>query len=117
MTVHHDDTPVYLRLRALLVSSIIDGRYGEGLQLPSVRVFAADTNTNPLTVAKAYQTLQDEGHVVVKRGVGMFVADGACLRLREQERTRFLTRVWPPLRSEIERLGLDVENLMEPVPA
>jgi GntR family transcriptional regulator len=71
---HFDELPVYLRLRAMLAIAIIEGRYSEGDQLPSVRVFAAETETNPLTVAKAYQTLQDEGHVVVKRGIGMFVA-------------------------------------------
>ena len=64
-------------------------KYSDGDPLPSVRAFAAEQQANPLTVAKAYQGFQDEGLIIVKRGVGMFVAPGARARLRESERNRF----------------------------
>jgi GntR family transcriptional regulator len=108
-----DDIPVYLRLRAMIAISIIEGKYGEGEQLPSVRAFAADTGTNPLTVAKAYQCLQDEGHVAVKRGVGMFVAEGALERLHAQERDMFLNKIWPRMRRLIDRLDISMDELLE----
>lgn len=104
-------TPVYLRLRGLLAAAILAGNYGEGDQLPSVRAFAAEHGANPLTVAKAYQTLQDEGYVAVRRGVGMFVASGAIERLRVDERERFLVHAWPHIRAHIERLGIDFDTL------
>ena len=104
-------TPVYLRLRGLLAAAILAGNYGEGDQLPSVRAFAAEHGANPLTVAKAYQTLQDEGYVAVRRGVGMFVASGAIERLRVDERARFLAHVWPQVRAHIARLGIDFASL------
>ncbi len=106
------DIPVYLRLRGLLAAAILEGKFAEGDQLPSVRSFAADHGANPLTVAKAYQALQDDGYVTVKRGVGMFVAGGAVDRLRVQERETFLTRVWPRMRAHIERLGIDPAELV-----
>ncbi|MFM5914544.1 GntR family transcriptional regulator [Chakrabartia godavariana] len=112
-----DEIPVYLRLRGMLAIQIIEGKYQEGDQLPSVRAFAAQTGTNPLTVAKAYQTLQDDGHVVVKRGVGMFVAPGAVDALRVQEREVFLTRIWPRMRNLIDRLDIDIHDLMDREPA
>lgn len=113
MTVsEHAEVPVYLRLRALLAAAILEGRYKEGEQLPSVRAFAASHAANPLTVAKAYQALQDDGYVVVRRGVGMFVAEGAIDRLRVQERDTFLTKVWPKMRAHIERLGIDLNELV-----
>ena len=105
--------PVYLRLRGLLATSILAGDYAEGEQLPSVRAFAARHGANPLTVAKAYQTLQDEGFVSVRRGVGMFVAAGATERLRAQERDVFLKQIWPQVRAQIYRLGLDPHALIE----
>lgn len=104
--------PVYIRLRGLLAAAILEGRYAEGDQLPSVRAFAADHGANPLTVAKAYQALQDDGFVSVRRGVGMFVAEGAVSRLRLQERDAFLTKVWPRMRAHIERLGIDPAELV-----
>jgi GntR family transcriptional regulator len=113
MTVNDQtEVPVYLRLRALLAAAILEGRYCEGEQLPSVRAFAASHGANPLTVAKAYQALQDDGYVVVRRGVGMFVAEGATERLRVQERDTFLTKVWPKMRDHIERLGIDLNELV-----
>ena len=106
------DVPVYLRLRGMLAAAILEGSFAEGDQLPSVRAFAADHGANPLTVAKAYQALQDDGYVTVKRGVGMFVADGAIERLRIHERETFLTKVWPRMRAHIERLGIDPAELV-----
>jgi GntR family transcriptional regulator len=106
------DVPVYLRLRALLAAAILEGNFTEGDQLPSVRSFAHEHGANPLTVAKAYQALQDDGYVSVKRGVGMFVACGAIERLRVNERALFLEKVWPRMRAHIERLGIDVNDLV-----
>ncbi|MFN3943867.1 MAG: GntR family transcriptional regulator [Allosphingosinicella sp.] len=108
-----EERPVYLRLRDRIAAMILDGKVRDGDPLPSVRSLAADFGANPLTVAKAYQTFQDEGLVTVKRGVGMFVAPGAAARLREAERRDFLDHRWPAIAEHIRRLGLDAEDLVE----
>ena len=64
-------------------------------------------------MAKAYQGFQDEGLIVVKRGVGMFVAAGARARLSESERTRFLEEEWPEIRGRMKRLGINASDLLE----
>lgn len=108
-----EERPVYLRLRDTIAAMILEGRVRDGDALPSVRSLAAEHGANPLTVAKAYQTFQDEGLVTVKRGVGMFVAEGATHRLRNSEREEFLQHRWPGIAAHIRRLGLDVEDLVE----
>ena len=108
-----DDRPVYLRLRDSIAATILDGKVRDGDPLPSVRSLAAEHGANPLTVAKAYQTFQDEGLIVVKRGVGMFVAEGASAKLRAAERKQFLDHRWPAIAAQIRRLDLDVEDLVE----
>ena len=107
------ERPVYLQLRDRIAEAILDGRYGEGDMLPSVRAFAAEQGANPLTVAKAYQLFQEEGLILVKRGVGMFVADGAMRRLLERERRAFLDDEWPRIRRVISRLQIDPADLLE----
>ena len=107
------DKPVYVRLRETIADAILAGKYGDGDPLPSVRALAAEEQANPLTVAKAYQGFQDEGLIVVKRGVGMFVAPGARARLSESERTRFLKEEWPEIRARMRRLGITPGELME----
>ena len=109
----NDERPVYLRLRDTIAAMILDGKVGDGDSLPSVRSLAAEHGANPLTVAKAYQTFQEEGLIVVKRGIGMFVADGAGARLRSAERKDFLENRWPAIAAQIRRLDLDIEDLVE----
>jgi GntR family transcriptional regulator len=107
-----DDSPVYIRLRGTIAAGILRGDYRAGDQLPSVRAFAAEHGANPLTVAKAYQSFQDDGYVEVRRGVGMFVLPGAAEALRVAERETFVTVHWPRIRSHIDLLGLDATDLL-----
>ena len=107
------EKPVYVRLREVIADAILAGTYSDGDPLPSVRAFATEQQANPLTVAKAYQGFQDEGLVVVKRGVGMFVAPGARARLSDSERTRFLKEEWPEIRARMKRLGINASELLE----
>lgn len=109
--MYEDSRPVYLRLRDSIVASILDGRYGDGDMLPSVRAFAAQQSANPLTVAKAYQSFQDEGLVSVRRGVGMFVVPGGAQKLRAMERERFFRDVWPAVAAQMRRLGITRDEL------
>ncbi|WP_120716999.1 GntR family transcriptional regulator [Tsuneonella amylolytica] len=107
-----ESRPVYLRLRDIVAAAIIEGRYREGEMLPSVRAFAAEQGANPLTVAKAYQQFQTDGLVEVQRGVGMYVAPGAADKLRRTERQRFVDEEWPTIRARIDRLGIDLDDLL-----
>lgn len=103
--------PVYLQIRDTIIAAILDGRYGEGDALPSVRALAAAEGVNPLTVAKAYQELQAEGLVIARKGIGLFAAEGARERLLASERRRFLAQEWPLLRDRLDRLGLTADDL------
>ena len=106
------EKPVYVRLREVIADAILAGRFGDGDPLPSVRALAAEEGANPLTVAKAYQGFQDEGLIVVKRGVGMFVAPGAAARLRNSERDSFIKEEWPVIRDRMAQLGIDPADLV-----
>jgi len=111
------EKPVYVRLREVIADAILAGRFGDGDPLPSVRALAAEQGANPLTVAKAYQGFQDDGLILVKRGVGMFVAVGARARLRETERAQFIDREWPAIRARMTQLGIDPAGLLAEEPA
>lgn len=115
MALHHpmlppgppSSRPVYLRLRDRIAAGIIDGTWGPGQMLPSVRALAASEGANPLTVAKAYHQFQDEGLVRVQRGIGLFVEQGAAETLRLQQRTVFLHEEWPAIAARIRLLGIE----------
>ncbi len=109
-----DGSPIYRQLKERVVAMIIDGELKPGDALPSVRTVAAEYQLNPITVSRAFQELADEGLVEKRRGLGMFVLDGAPQQLLASERQRFLTEEWPLVIERIERLGLDPAELIDP---
>jgi len=111
----NDNVPIYRQLRDRVVAMILDGVLNEGDPLPSVRQVAADYQINPLTVSKSYQELVDEQLVEKRRGLGMFVNQGARDVLLKSERERFLREEWPALAARIKRMGLDVERLLSQI--
>lgn len=117
MSTHWNDSqPIYWQLKERTVSMILDGTLKEGDALPSVRTVAAELQLNPITVSKSYQSLVDDGLVEKRRGLGMFVREGARSQLVASERDKFLTEEWPATLNRIEQLGLDVESLPRDVP-
>ena len=108
----HDNTPIYRQLRDRVVAMILDGVLKQGDALPSVRQVAADFQLNPITVSKAYQELVDEQLVEKRRGLGMYVADGARATLLRSERERFLKDEWPLLYQRLRRLGITAADLL-----
>jgi GntR family transcriptional regulator len=113
-TTWNDNAPIYRQLRDRVVAMILDGALNEGDALPSVRQVAADFQLNPITVSKAYQELVDEQLIEKRRGLGMYVNEGARQSLLRSERERFLREEWPLLSARLKRLGLDLNDLVAP---
>ncbi len=108
----NDSTPIYRQLRDRVVAMILDGVLKPGDALPSVRQVAGDFQINPITVSKAYQELVDENLVEKRRGLGMYVNEGARDALMKSERERFLLEEWPVVFARLQRLGLDLKTLL-----
>ena len=109
----NDSQPIYRQLRDRVVAMILEGVLKEGDPLPSVRNVAAEYRVNPLTVLKSYQELVDEKLVESRRGLGMFVNEGAREMLLQSERKTFLKERWPEIFATIQRLGLKPEELLD----
>ncbi|HET9679466.1 MAG TPA: GntR family transcriptional regulator [Gammaproteobacteria bacterium] len=111
--IWNDSQPIYRQLRERVITMILEGTLKEGDALPSVRSVAADYQLNPLTVLKSYQTLVDDDLVEKRRGLGMFVKEAAYKKLMSDEREKFLREEWPQITQRIERLELDVNDLLK----
>jgi GntR family transcriptional regulator len=109
----NNSQPIYRQLRDRVVAMILDGVLKEGDPLPSVRNVAAEYRLNPLTVLKSYQELVDEQLIEKRRGLGMFIKDGARTLLLQGERQKFLGEEWPRIRATIARLGLKAQELLD----
>jgi len=109
----NDSQPIYRQLRDRVVALILDGVLKEGDPLPSVRNVATEYRLNPITVLKGYQELVDEQLVEKRRGLGMYVREGARDQLLAGERQKFLSNEWPRIFATIQRLGLKANELLK----
>ena len=112
MSQFNDSQPIFLQISQRIAEMILSKTAREGEALPSVRQISADLSVNPLTVTRAYQSLVDLGIVESRRGMGMFVQDGARERLLTHEREKFLTEEWPRIKARMAALELDPKELL-----
>ena len=108
----HDNSPIYRQLKQRVIRMMLDGLLKPGDALPSVRQIAAEYQLNPITVSRAYQELADETLVEKRRGLGMYVTDGAREKLLTSEREQFLKNEWPAVLERMRSLGLSVKELL-----
>jgi GntR family transcriptional regulator len=109
-----DGAPIYRQLKDRVIAMMLDGVLKPGDALPSVRHVAAEYQLNPITVSRAYQELADEALVEKRRGLGMYVTEEAAKKLLSTERERFLREEWPLVLERIQRLGLSMQELLQP---
>ncbi|WIY52907.1 GntR family transcriptional regulator [Devosia sp. YIM 151766] len=109
----HASQPIFIQIRQRLIEMILRRQVGEGDALPSVRQIAAELSVNPLTVTKAFEALVEIGVVEKRRGLGMFVTEGARIRLLGHEREKFLKDDWPRIAAQIRALELDLSSLLK----
>jgi GntR family transcriptional regulator len=113
MSQFNDTQPIFLQISERIAEMILSKAAREGEALPSVRQISADLQVNPLTVTRAYQSLVDIGVVESRRGMGMFVREGARDKLLTHEREKFLSDDWPRVMAQIRALELDPASLLK----
>lgn len=106
-------TPIFLQLSQGLEDEILSGVYREGEQIPSITELAASYKINPATALKGINLLVDTGIVYKKRGIGMFVSQGALQLLKEKRQDEFFQQYVLPMVQEAKRLSIQPETLRD----
>ena len=104
-------TPIFLQLSQGLEDEILSGIYREGEQIPSITELAASYKINPATALKGINLLVDAGIVYKKRGIGMFVSQGALQLLKEKRQDEFFQQYVLPMVQEAKRLSIQPATL------
>ena len=66
---------------------------------------------NPATVLKAMNLLLDMDLIEKRRGIGMFVKDGAKERIKDRRKKEFKDKFLSPMLEEAKRLGMDRKEI------
>lgn len=96
MNAFKDDIPIYLQLRQQIEEQILARALKEEDQVKSFRVLAAEYRINPITAGNAITALVDEGVLYQKRGIGIFVANGARERIIDRRKGSFIRETLEP---------------------
>jgi GntR family transcriptional regulator len=106
-----DGRPLYLQIMDEVRRAVVVGSLRAEDPLPSVRELAAELVVNPRTVSQAYQELEREGVIYVRRGQGTFVSP-AVRKGGGERRRKLAVAVAKRALLEARRNGLDVEELV-----
>jgi DNA-binding transcriptional regulator YhcF (GntR family) len=101
-----ESRPIFQQIAEQIENDIISGALPEETQVPSTNEFAAFHRINPATAGKGVNLLVDDGILYKKRGIGMFVAEGAQARLVAKRRDQFREQFVAPLLAEASKLGI-----------
>ncbi len=107
------EKPIYLQLAEGLEDAILSGGFPEGEQVPSTTEISVTYQINPATALKGINLLVANGILYKKRGVGMFVCDGAKAQILKQRQEAFYQNFILPLVAEAEKLGLNQQEVLD----
>ena len=103
--------PLFQSIAEWLEDAILSNIYKEGEQVPSITEISVQYNINPATALKGVNILVDSGLLYKKRGMGMFVSDGARTKLLERRQEQFYAEYIQPLIHEARRLQINSKDL------
>ena len=106
------DKPIFIQIAEGIEVGILTGAFPEESQIPSITEFSVNYKINPATALKGINLLVDENIIYKKRGVGMFVAEGAVQKLRKKRQDQFYTNYISSLIDEARRLGISSEDVI-----
>ena len=107
------DKPIYIQIREKIEDQIINNQLSEGDQSPSTNQLVNFYKINHVTVSKGVNQLVDEGILYKKRGIGMFVAEGAREKLIQKRKDSFIEEFVVKLVREADKLGITENEMID----
>lgn len=85
----NQEKSIYIQISEMIENDILRDVLLEDERVPSTNELAKLYAINPSTAAKGINILVDAGILYKKRGIGMFVSDGAKEVIRTKRKARF----------------------------
>ncbi len=108
-----NDKPIFVQIREIIEDQILNDQLKENNQAPSTNQLVNFYKVNHLTVAKGVNQLVEEGILYKKRGVGMFVNEGAKEKLVQKRKETFVDDYIKGMIAEAHKLCISEEELIQ----
>jgi len=106
------EKPIYIQLAEAIEDNILKDLFEEETQIISTTEISVKYKINPATAGKGVNLLVDEGIIYKKRGVGMFVAAGAKIKILEKRRKGFYESFILSLLEEASKLNISKVDII-----
>lgn len=106
------DKPIFIQIAEQLEDSIFTKVFPEETKIPSTNEISALLSINPHTVLKGVNLLVDEEIIYKKRGLGMFVKEGAVERIRKKRQSQFYSQYIAALIREASKLQMTKKEII-----
>lgn len=103
---------MYLKIARALEDDILSGLIREHELVPSTHQYAEHYKVNPATAAKGVSILHHAGLLYKKRGVGLFVSQGARDKIQGERREEFREGYIIPMINEAHKVGVSKRDLV-----
>lgn len=104
--------PLYLQIANEIEEGIFIGNIEEESQIPSTNEVALMYKINPATVLKGMNILVDDGIIYKRRGIGMFVCEGAFEKIRAKRQNQFYSEYIESMVQEAKKLNLKKDDII-----
>lgn len=107
--------PIFAQIAKFIEDEIMIGDIEEEMQIPSTTEISKLYTINPATVLKGINLLVDQGILYKKRGIGMFVAEGARKMIKDSRKETFRKVFLEELIKEARKLGISKQEVIEQI--
>jgi DNA-binding transcriptional regulator YhcF (GntR family) len=108
----NSEKPIYIQLAEAVEDDILKGIFEEEAQVPSTTEISINFKINPATAGKGINLLVDEEILYKKRGVGMFVSNGAKEKILQKRKEVFYNNYILSLLEEASKLAIPKEEII-----
>ncbi|HBF0594153.1 TPA: GntR family transcriptional regulator [Clostridioides difficile] len=111
--VLNNEEPIFIQIARAIEDEILSNGIKEEEQVPSTTELSKLYKINPATVLKGINILVNKNILYKKRGIGMFVSDGAKTIIKEARKENFKHNFVKNLLQEANKLEINREELVD----
>jgi len=106
------DKPIYLQIADYICNQIILSHWKEDERIPSARDLGVLLSVNPNTVVRSFESIEQQGIIYNKRGLGYFVSSDAKQKILDIYKKDFFDILLPEVFTKMQLYGISIEEVV-----
>lgn len=105
--------PIYMQIVDFCFQKILIGEWKDDERIPSVRELGMMLQVNPNTAMRAFEYLQSEDVIYLKRGTGYYVQNNARKKILQIQKQEFFDETLNEVFQSMNLLDISINEIVE----